>query len=127
METLDYHISPPPRRLRLPRVTLRDVASGFTIVLSIVSVCVVYKGANDEPYMQHRSSDEFVQVVFATALIVVWCAYATGSIALVVARRLPRRWLLAFLWAAVCVFYLNEGRAAYLSDIERFVPAASRW
>jgi hypothetical protein len=94
---------------------------GVAAVLSLISLVLVWKGANDEPYETFRSSDAFEQVVLGTALITLWFCYSLAVIALVAAGQMSRRWLAMLLWSAICVFYLLSCPFGYLYDLEHII------
>lgn len=131
MQALEYQNPRDAARVRrqyvpISGLQLQAACVILAVVLSAASLVVVIQGANDEPYMAYRRSDVVVQVGVATALIVLWCCFASAAALLVATRKLPAAWAALLLWAAVCVFYLSFSPVGYLQDLEQLVVPAAR-
>lgn len=90
------------------------------LLLSALSAWVVWRDANEEPYVAFSTIDFLVQVVLATTLFCTW----TGLACLVLwgaSRGLLSGavWLALFLWAVVVCFFLWEIPVGYVRDISR--------
>ncbi|MCA9147646.1 MAG: hypothetical protein KDA92_00035 [Planctomycetales bacterium] len=94
-------------------------------MLTVASFFVVFQGASDEPYGVYRRYDALVQVGLGTALIALWCSWSVAVVVFIVAQKLPKAWLSALLWVAICLFYLSFSPVGYLKDLEQFVIPGS--
>lgn len=92
----------------------------LTVVLSFASTIVVFKGANDEPYVNFQASDALVQVGVAMVLMVLLGQLAAGLIYGLVLRRISGWCWLLVIWAMICEFYLYHCPSGYVGDITQF-------
>lgn len=89
----------------------------YTLVLTCLAAWVVWKGANDEPYMTVRPADLYVQVGLGTALICLWLQLAAVVSFAVFVCKWARAWLVVVLWTFIVLFYLWESPFGYVHDI----------
>lgn len=109
-----------PRGL-LSRAQLAAAVGVFACVNAIASFIVVFKGANDEPYMVYRRLDAIVQVGIGSALIVSWVCLSLIVAILVATGKLSKRWLAVLILAAVCLFYTSFSPRGYLNDLQKHI------
>jgi hypothetical protein len=107
------------RDMRRPDVSI--AFGSIVVVMTLFSWATVIQGAHDEPYESFRRSGAFSQMIVGTALISFWLCLSLAIIALVGAGQMSRRWLMALLWAAICIFYLAACPLGYLYDLEHFI------
>ena len=89
-------------------------------LLSGLSLYVVGKGAEDEPYVAFRAADVLVQVGAAVALMLLWLQLAAAVTVMVAKRRISTWWLSLLVWVLVCEFYLFHSPYGYVQDITRW-------
>lgn len=124
--SLEYHT--PEARLREPYVpvTRMQLQIGLAIaslLLTVVSICVVYRDANTEPYYVFRRSDVLIQVGVATALIILWLVLLPLVLLLAGTRKVSAAWFALLIWMPICIFYLSFSPVGYLSDLQKNVIA----
>jgi hypothetical protein len=89
-------------------------------VLTLASVVVVFESAADEPYLEFRAGDCFVQIGVACILILLWAELGAWIVWRAWRRALALPWLALLAWAAIHVFYLTESARGYAEDITKF-------
>lgn len=121
-QPLDYHAPARVGTLPFLRPTWWDVVFAVLfLMLSAVSLWVVYRGATDEPYAGPISStDGVVQVGLACVLVFAWVELSALSAWLAATRRASWLWLVALPWALLCCGYLISGIHGYMADLSRY-------
>jgi len=99
----------------------RVAASAVVLILLTTMSCgVVYKSANDEPYMAGIQSFDLILHLVGVLCILGWVGFIIAGSTLL---RRGRGWLVAVIallcWAVVNLFYLGATVIAYVEDVTR--------
>ena len=87
------------------------------IILSVLSLWIVYRGASIEPFLFFRNRDAVIQIGVATSLIVLWIQLCLFIIINILSKRLNCLWSGFVIWTIIVVFYIIDCISGYLEDI----------
>jgi hypothetical protein len=104
----------------MPREGRLLAAFVTAILLTFVSLVVVMKSANDEPYMMGVKTADVILHLVGVACILGWVALAVAAVHLLRRRHGTYMVVIAmFVWATVNLLYLGATVLGYVQDVLR--------
>jgi hypothetical protein len=105
----------------MDRAELAFAFAGLAALLLAASFLLFAAYAGPEPFFEHRRVDAILFVGGICAAIALWAAWTLCVVVAVLRRVFGFRALFALVVPAIAVFYLYQGVAGYLDDLEQFM------
>jgi uncharacterized membrane protein len=131
IDTLDYASGSPKQTVTSQSAVWMIFMSLLLAFLTLLSLYIVLRNANDEPYYGGvRESDAWTQVGLSSALIALWIQWCIAIAILAMRRKVHWAFLIAYLWAGLAICFLVTTASGYLSDViagEKMSASPGAW